>query len=311
MAHSGTFAVRRAVVVRVLAVAATVLPLVMYASGWGRTSEGFLCGSLWEPSQAEVVAGHISTWAQFLLPAMVAAVLVAERYGRRWAPVAGIGLIGLVIVVVVAVAVAFPPHEICTGARRPVVIAWLPLGCYAVGAALLLASARTPLLGRAPRRGELILWTCAGLAAVVSTAVSLYGRLEPYGWSCYAAGPVRPLASDLFLMWFEYARGLAVPAGLVAVAAVVAVATRGVAPLLVAASAVLVFGFAEPVVELVWPSCGGGRLTGAAATADWPVVVAGVLVALTGLPAIRRPAGARRAGPDAPADQDGPAAPAF
>lgn len=114
---------------RATAVLATVVPQACYALGYGWTSAPCYSSRL---SFAEGVVPRLGTTLMFVLPVLLAAILIGEAYGLRHARRWGTALVALAGCLFVAAAVLVPS---CSGA---VSVPWLLLGCYAVAALALL-----------------------------------------------------------------------------------------------------------------------------------------------------------------------------
>ncbi|MFD8533055.1 hypothetical protein ACFV0L_37155 [Streptosporangium canum] len=203
------------------AVLAAAGPVILAAFEVGRESVGWFCfGADFGPSALESTSWELRFWAELLLPAVLAGLLLR---GPRRATLTAVSAVGSVLALGLVTAVFLPGTDPCTGQALPVVLPWYLIVCYMGAAASLVLAARSPL---PPVRHGVVLWAVAAAAAAWTVVIC---RLPVAADDFPAPGLVYE-ASESFWdapeMWAFTAEVIGLPIVIVALAA----AAKGAAP---------------------------------------------------------------------------------
>ncbi|GIH98234.1 hypothetical protein [Planobispora takensis] len=149
-------------------VLAVATPAILYSFGVGLESVTYFCyGTGSSPTVAETVSWEALWWAEFLLPAVLAGILLR---GPRRATVAALSAIGVVLALALATALLLPRTDPC-GRELPAAPPWDVVVCYVLAMAALVAAAGSP---PAPARRPVPLWAVSAVAAGWTTVSSRF-----------------------------------------------------------------------------------------------------------------------------------------
>ncbi|MBO3746811.1 hypothetical protein J5X84_12100 [Streptosporangiaceae bacterium NEAU-GS5] len=288
---------------RLLAIIAAAAPALVTALDFGTLSHATDvtdCLPDYTPT-AQVVVGY----AHRLLPGVIAVLIVSELSGRRGGPRVAAWIAALIGTAWVVVTNTSPSFDGCAG-KYSTDLPWADLVSLGTAALLLLWAARAPMTGRRPGRGEIILWSGAGVLAAIPI-LQIWAGSSEVTYTCVSWGPAPSVAFERLSQQLSLLPCLGLPLVIVSAAAVGSLRSGRATGAFTTAALLLLLGSAAAVLGaagsggdgFLASACGPAGLADVVAALQWPLIIAAALLIGAGLRAaglLRPPADRAGAG---------------